>query len=41
MIWGHLLACSLTLLNGMSLAEICSAFPLNGSIYVWVKKLTN
>jgi amino acid transporter len=30
----------MTILVSLSLAEICSAFPLNGSVYNWSRKLS-
>ncbi|KAG0290018.1 hypothetical protein BGZ97_006294 [Linnemannia gamsii] len=38
-IWGWLLVSFFTLMVGLSLAEICSAFPTSGGLYVWTTRL--
>ncbi|KAG0217054.1 hypothetical protein BGX33_011579 [Mortierella sp. NVP41] len=38
-IWGWLLVNFFTLMVGLSLAEICSAFPTSGGLYVWTTRL--
>ncbi|KAK3842105.1 MAG: APC amino acid permease [Linnemannia gamsii] len=38
-IWGWLLVSFFTLMVGLSLAEICSAFPTSGGLYVWTTLL--
>ena len=39
MLWGWLLVGVLVLFAGMSLGEICSAFPTAGGLYYWAAKL--
>jgi amino acid transporter len=39
MLWGWLLVGVLVLFAGMSMAEICSAFPTAGGLYYWAAKL--
>jgi amino acid transporter len=39
MLWGWLLVGGLVILAGMSLGEICSAFPTAGGLYYWSAKL--
>jgi amino acid permease (GABA permease) len=39
MLWGWLLVGGLVLLAGMSMAEICSAYPTAGGLYYWSAKL--
>jgi amino acid transporter len=39
MIWGWLIVGVLMLFAGMSMAEICSAFPTTGGLYYWAAKL--
>ena len=39
MLWGWLLVGTLVILAGMSLGEICSAFPTAGGLYYWAAKL--
>lgn len=35
MVWGWLVVCLLTLFVGLSMAEICSAYPTSGGLYYW------
>ncbi|RUS14819.1 amino acid/polyamine transporter I, partial [Endogone sp. FLAS-F59071] len=37
--WGWLIVACLTMFIGLSLAEICSAFPTTGGLYFWVSRL--
>ncbi|RUP44900.1 amino acid/polyamine transporter I, partial [Jimgerdemannia flammicorona] len=37
--WGWLIVALLTMFIGLSLAEICSAFPTTGGLYFWVSRL--
>ncbi len=37
--WGWLLVGTLVIFAGMSMAEICSAFPTAGGLYYWSAKL--
>ncbi|KAM0945887.1 putative amino acid/polyamine transporter I [Dioscorea sansibarensis] len=39
MIYGWLIAGAFTLMVGLSMAEICSAFPTSGGLYYWSAKL--
>jgi amino acid transporter len=39
MLWGWLLVGVLVIFAGMSMAEICSAFPTAGGLYYWAAKL--
>ncbi|XP_039123101.1 amino-acid permease BAT1 homolog isoform X2 [Dioscorea cayenensis subsp. rotundata] len=39
MIYGWLVAGAFTLMVGLSMAEICSAFPTSGGLYYWSAKL--
>ena len=39
MIWGWLLVGVLVMFAGLSMAEICSAFPTAGGLYYWAAKL--
>jgi amino acid transporter len=39
MIWGWLIVGTLVVFAGMSMAEICSAFPTAGGLYYWSAKL--
>ena len=39
MLWGWLLVGTLVLFAGLSMAEICSAFPTAGGLYYWAAKL--
>jgi amino acid permease (GABA permease) len=39
MLWGWLLVGVLVLFAGLSMAEICSAFPTAGGLYYWAAKL--
>src|SRR5450756_501783 len=39
MLWGWLLVGTLVIFAGMSMAEICSAFPTAGGLYYWAAKL--
>ncbi len=39
MTWGWLLVGTLVLFAGLSMAEICSAFPTAGGLYYWAAKL--
>jgi amino acid transporter len=39
MIWGWAIVGGLVLLAGLSMAEICSAFPTAGGLYYWAAKL--
>ncbi len=39
MLWGWLLVGTLVIFAGMSLGEICSAFPTAGGLYYWAAKL--
>lgn len=38
-IWGWILVSIFTFGVGLSLAEICSAYPITGGLYIWVSKL--
>ncbi|CEP17139.1 hypothetical protein [Parasitella parasitica] len=38
-IWGWILVSVFTFGVGLSLAEICSAYPITGGLYIWVSKL--
>lgn len=38
-IWGWMAVSVLTFLVGLSLAEICSAYPVTGGLYIWVSRL--
>ncbi|KAI9480863.1 MAG: amino acid permease-domain-containing protein [Benjaminiella poitrasii] len=38
-IWGWVLVSVFTFIVGLSLAEICSAYPITGGLYIWVSKL--
>lgn len=38
-IWGWILVSVFTFMVGLSLAEICSAYPITGGLYIWVSKL--
>ncbi|KAI8378738.1 amino acid permease-domain-containing protein [Choanephora cucurbitarum] len=38
-IWGWVLVSIFTFGVGLSLAEICSAYPITGGLYIWVSKL--
>jgi choline transport protein len=40
MSFGFLFGSAMTLINAMSLAEICSAYPMNGSVFNWSKELS-
>ncbi|KAF9308682.1 hypothetical protein BG003_010749, partial [Podila horticola] len=40
-IWGWLLVSFFTLMIGLSLAEICSAFPTTGGLYFWTTRLAS
>ncbi len=39
MLWGWLLVGTLVLFAGLSMAEICSAYPTAGGLYYWAAKL--
>lgn len=39
MIYGWPIAGALTLIVGLSMAEICSAYPTSGGLYFWSAKL--
>ena len=39
MLWGWLLVGTLVIFAGLSMAEICSAFPTAGGLYYWAAKL--
>ncbi|MBE3033028.1 MAG: amino acid permease [Actinobacteria bacterium] len=39
MIWGWLIVGTLVIFAGLSMAEICSAFPTAGGLYYWAAKL--
>lgn len=39
MIWGWPIIGLLTLIVGLSMAEICSAYPTSGGLYFWSAKL--
>ena len=39
MLWGWLLVGVLTLIVGLSMAEVCSSFPTAGGLYYWAAKL--
>ncbi|CAO3679991.1 unnamed protein product [Rhizopus stolonifer] len=39
-IWGWILVSIFTFGVGLSLAEICSAYPITGGLYIWVSKLS-
>ncbi len=39
MIWGWVLVGGLVMFAGLSMAEICSAFPTAGGLYYWAAKL--
>ena len=41
MFWGFVINSIFTIMTAYCLAEICSAYPKNGSVYVWSKKLCN
>lgn len=41
MVWGFVIGTIFSFLTAMCLGEICSAYPQNGSVYVWSRKLTN
>lgn len=36
---GYLLVAIFTFCVGLSLAEICSAYPVTGGLYIWVARL--
>lgn len=38
-VWTWVIVCSLNLLVGLALAEICSAYPTSGGVYYWAYKL--
>lgn len=38
-VWGWVLVSVFTFGVGLSLAEICSAYPITGGLYIWVSKL--
>ncbi|CAM0140795.1 unnamed protein product [Umbelopsis sp. WA50703] len=38
-IWGWITVSIFTFLVGLSLAEICSAYPVTGGLYIWVSRL--
>ncbi|KAI9338414.1 amino acid permease-domain-containing protein [Pilaira anomala] len=38
-VWGWILVSVFTFGVGLSLAEICSAYPITGGLYIWVSKL--
>ncbi|CAO3655103.1 unnamed protein product [Mucor hiemalis] len=38
-VWGWILVSIFTFGVGLSLAEICSAYPVTGGLYIWVAKL--
>ncbi|ORZ14128.1 amino acid permease-domain-containing protein, partial [Absidia repens] len=38
-IWGWVLVSLFTFAVGLSLAEICSAYPVTGGLYIWVARL--
>src|SRR6201997_607901 len=38
-IWGWLIVGIMTLLVGLSMAEVCSSFPTAGGLYYWAAKL--
>ncbi|KAI9252668.1 amino acid transporter, partial [Sporodiniella umbellata] len=40
-IWGYMVVAVLTLTIGLSLAEICSAFPTAGGLYFWTAQLSS
>ena len=35
MTWGWIIASIFTILIGYSMAEICSTYPVAGSVYIW------
>lgn len=39
-VWGWILVSLFTFGVGLSLAEICSAYPITGGLYIWVSKLS-
>ncbi|KAG1464241.1 hypothetical protein G6F46_002927 [Rhizopus delemar] len=39
-VWGWILVSIFTFGVGLSLAEICSAYPITGGLYIWVSKLS-
>ena len=41
MIWGWIICCIFTFIIGLSLAEITSAYPATGSVYIWSGILSN
>ena len=41
MLWGWVIGASLTILVGLSLAELCSRYPSAGSVYHWSGQLAN
>src|SRR6478735_5640326 len=38
-VWGWILVSVFTFGVGLSLAEICSAYPVTGGLYIWVSRL--
>lgn len=34
-LWGWVVVSFFTMINGLVLAEICSTYPLSGSVYQW------
>ncbi|KAI8384638.1 amino acid/polyamine transporter I [Radiomyces spectabilis] len=38
-IWGWVLVSIFTFFVGLSLAEICSAYPVTGGLYIWVSRM--
>ncbi|KAG0269934.1 hypothetical protein DFQ27_001483 [Actinomortierella ambigua] len=40
-VWGWPIVAFFTLMVGLSLAEICSAFPTTGGLYFWTTKLAS
>ncbi|KAJ3030673.1 UNVERIFIED_CONTAM: hypothetical protein HDU68_008200 [Siphonaria sp. JEL0065] len=40
MTWGWLVVAFFTMLVGLSMAEICSAFPTSGGLYYWAARLS-
>jgi amino acid transporter len=40
MTWGFLVGSIFSFITALSLAEICSAYPQNGSVYIWSRKVS-
>eukprot|EP00347_Sterkiella_histriomuscorum_P006675 403351864 len=41
MVWGWIISCLFTLIVGLSLSEICSVYPVAGSVYYWAGALSS